>query len=196
MPDGPLRAGRAGPLWAALAEGRAVHRLDAGCYGVGPAWFRFVWIAANELPLLEALIPFLVARSGRALDDFARWVASVRPAPWVLRMVEILPMSMPTREELLRYFPPTDDPERRARRRHIARVLVETEPEVRDELVEQGLGPLVHQFERRFDRRLSDDEHRALLERLRALGPDRLGDVVLDLSPEALAAWLADPAAT
>jgi len=193
------------PLWmvaphrpAALAEGRDVHLLAPGCYRVGPAWFPFLWIAANELPLQEALIPFLIARSGRALDDFARWVAAVRPAPWVLRMVEILPMSAFTREEVLRYFPPTDDPERRARRRHIARVLVETEPEVRAELreqgLEQGLGPLVHQFERRLGRRLTEDEHRTLRERLRALGPDPLGDVVLDLAPDALAAWFIEPA--
>lgn len=101
-------------------------------------------------------------------------------------------MSMPTREELLRYFPPTDDPERRERRRHIARVLVETEPEVRDELVEQGLGYL---FERRLGRPLSTDEHCTLHARLRSLGSGRLTDVALELSSEALAAWLADPSA-
>jgi hypothetical protein len=35
-----------------------------------------------------------------------------------------------------------------------------------------------------------------LHDRLGRLGADRLGDVVLDLAPEALAAWLADPTAT
>jgi hypothetical protein len=34
-----------------------------------------------------------------------------------------------------------------------------------------------------------------LVDRLDRLGPERLGDVVLDLDASALAAWLADPAA-
>ena len=57
----------------------------------------------------------------------------------------------------------------------------------------EGLSPLVHQFERRLGRALSDDERATLTERLRTAGPVRLGDVVLDLAPDALAAWLADP---
>jgi hypothetical protein len=32
-----------------------------------------------------------------------------------------------------------------------------------------------------------------LLARFDTVGPDRLGDVVLDLTPEALGAWLTDP---
>ena len=84
----------------------------------------------------------------------------------------------------------------RAQQERVLRVIVDRTPKVRDELVErgrdEGLAPLAHQFERRLRRRLRDDEHRALHERLRTLGPDRLGDVVLDLAPEALEAWLAD----
>ncbi len=59
----------------------------------------------------------------------------------------------------------------------------------------RGLGPLVHQFERRLKRPLTDPERTALHGRLGALGPERLGDVVLDLAPEALGPWLADPSA-
>src|SRR6185436_8532052 len=50
-----------------------------GCYCLEPRGRRFLWIAANELPLLPELVPFLMARSGQALDDFARWVAPNRP---------------------------------------------------------------------------------------------------------------------
>ena len=60
---------------------------------------------------------------------------------------------------------------------------------------EEGLRPLLRQFERCLARPLTDVEHAALVVRLTTLGPDRLGDVVLDLAPAALAAWLADPAA-
>jgi hypothetical protein len=50
-----------------------------------------------------------------------------------------------------------------------------------------------HLFERRLGRALREDERARLHERTETLGPDRLGDLVLDLSVEELAAWLADP---
>jgi hypothetical protein len=58
----------------------------------------------------------------------------------------------------------------------------------------QGLLLIVHQFERRLGRPLTAPEHDTLAQRLHTVGPERLGDVVLDLSPDALAAWLAAPA--
>ncbi len=45
-------------------------------------------------------------------------------------------------------------------------------------------------------RPLADAERAEVLRRLDTLGPDRIGDVVLDLERDALAAWLADPDAT
>ena len=59
----------------------------------------------------------------------------------------------------------------------------------------EGLAPLVRLFERKLARSVTAAERGLLLERLARLGPDRLGDVVLDMDPKALAAWLADPAA-
>src|ERR1041384_2908179 len=58
-----------------------------GCYWIEPPSERFLWIAANELPLLDELVPFLLARSGQALDEFCRWVAPRRPLDWVLNML-------------------------------------------------------------------------------------------------------------
>ncbi len=57
----------------------------------------------------------------------------------------------------------------------------------------EGLGPVERQFARRLGRPITAAEHAELLRRLDTLGPDRIGDVVLDLAPDALAAWLADP---
>jgi hypothetical protein len=37
-----------------------------------------LWIAANELPLADELVPFLIARTGRPLDAFVRWVKTRR----------------------------------------------------------------------------------------------------------------------
>ena len=48
-------------------------------------------------------------------------------------------MSMPTREELLRRFAPVDDPEIQARRQHILKVLLEQDPKMQQQLIDQGL---------------------------------------------------------
>jgi hypothetical protein len=60
----------------------------------------------------------------------------------------------------------------------------------------EGLRPLVRLFERRLGRAVTDAERGALASRLDVVGPERLGDVVLDLDSAALAAWLASPTAT
>ena len=59
----------------------------------------------------------------------------------------------------------------------------------------QGIAPLLRLTSRKLGRALTDDERRTLTARLDTLGPDRLGDAVLDLSADELARWIADPAA-
>jgi hypothetical protein len=113
-------------------------RGTTGCYWVEPQWQRFLWIAANELPLVDELIPFLLARSGQALDEFCRWVAPRRPLDWTLAMLEYLPMSMPTQEELLRRFGPVDDPVIEGRRQRILDFLLETSPQKKQQLRQEG----------------------------------------------------------
>jgi len=121
------------PQWIGAA--RRMVPFAPGCYRVEPAWFEFVWIAANELPLRDELVPFLLARSGLALEEFARWVAPLRPLRWLLDMVQYTSMSTDLREEILSQFGPTDDPEVLARRRHIAQVLA---PMEREHWLEEG----------------------------------------------------------
>ena len=69
----------------------------------------------------------------------------------------------------------------------------------RQEGLEQGLAQerelLARQFARRLGRPLSHAEQTVFQERFVKCGPTRLGDVVLDLAPVALEAWLADPEA-
>jgi hypothetical protein len=67
---------------------------------------------------------------------------------------------------------------------------------VQQEGREKGIGLLAHLVERRLARPLDSAERGTLIRRLDTLGPERLGDVVFDLSPEALAAWLAAPDAS
>jgi hypothetical protein len=124
------------PEW--LNEMRTPERLAPGCYCIEPRGRSFLWIAANELPLLDELVPFLMARSGQALDEFGRWVARRRPLEWVLAMLEYLPMSTLAREELLWRFGKSEDPEVEARRQHILEVLLEASPQTRQGLVDEG----------------------------------------------------------
>jgi hypothetical protein len=125
------------PEW--LVEMRGPARAAPGCYWIEPQWQRFLWIAANELPLLDELVPFLLARSGQSLDEFVRWVAPRRPIDWVLTMLEYLPMSMPTREELLWRFGKVEDPEIEARRQRILEVLLEASPQTQQKLINEGI---------------------------------------------------------
>ena len=72
------------PEW--LDEMSSPMRFAPGCYWIEPPDQNFLWIAANELPLLDELIPFLMARSGQALDDFCQWLAPHRPPEWTMSM--------------------------------------------------------------------------------------------------------------
>jgi hypothetical protein len=124
---------------AVLSERCTLDLVATGVYRVGPSHFGFLWIAANELPLADELIPFLIARSGRPLDAFVRWVKTRRPLEWLLRVLEYLPMSTTAHEDLRSYvFPKTDDPVIRARQRMIAEWALESSPEMRDQLVGEG----------------------------------------------------------
>ena len=200
------------PLWMVSAslhevvrQLRQVSRFAPGCYHIGPSAFAFAWIAANELPLREDLIPFLMARSGGALDEFLRWVARRRPLDWVLRVLQSLPVSTLVHQQIiqsLRSPPPTDDPVLLEQRRDVTRFLVDLDPALRRGYVEEGvtegvtdgeLRVVAHQFDRKLGRALRDEERYTLRERLHRLGPDRLGDVVVDLPAEDLAAWLVTP---
>ncbi|MDC0744893.1 hypothetical protein [Polyangium mundeleinium] len=58
-------------------------------------------------------------------------------------------------------------------------------------LLEGELRLLVRQLERRLAQSLRAEERARLAERVREIGAEQVGDLVLDLSPEELAAWLA-----
>ncbi|WP_437672103.1 hypothetical protein [Sorangium sp. So ce131] len=86
----------------------------------------------------DDLVPFLVARSGRALDEFARWVAPRRSPRWVAGMLTYLAMSTSVREELIWGMAGTEDPDIEARKQRILEVLLSTSPQVEERLIEKG----------------------------------------------------------
>ncbi len=134
------------PLWfiaphvpAIIRERRTLTPIAPGCYRVGPEWMATVWVAANELPLADELVPFLIARTGKPLDAFVRWVIDQRPLTWLFRMLESLPMSTATYDEFrFNVGEKTDDPDVRARQRMLLGWLLDALPDQREKLMEVG----------------------------------------------------------
>ena len=55
-----------------------------------------------------------------------------------MNMLEYLPMSTATQEDLLKRFGKVDDPQIEARRQRILRLLLDTSPEVKEQLILEG----------------------------------------------------------
>lgn len=132
------------PIWVAgshvpdiLRRFYEVRGFAPGCYHIGPAVFSFVWIASNELPLRDDLVPFLLTRSGKALDDFGLWAATRRAPAWLLRMLQSTTMSNAVRKQVELYMEP-DSPEMRERQRHLAKMLLRLDPELKREVLSEG----------------------------------------------------------
>ena len=125
------------PRW--LRDSFELAELAPGCFRVGPAWFQFLWIASNELPLQDELVPFLVTRSGLARDEFVLWVAQRRPLEWVWNMLQYVKVRRKTLEELKQQFAPKEDPEDEARSVEALRWMLDVRPAVKQELIEEGI---------------------------------------------------------
>ena len=123
-----------------IRERRTLTRIAPSCYQVGPAWLGTLGVAANELPLVDELVPFLIARTGRALDEFVHWVKTRRPVGWLVRMLQYLPMSPAASNELHRHvFEKTNDPVVRARQHMILEWSLDAFPEERAKLIDEGI---------------------------------------------------------
>jgi hypothetical protein len=62
------------PRW--LAEMRHPMQFAPGCYWVDPQWHQFLWIAANELPLVDEVYPIPSGRSSWP-GPVGRWTSLV-----------------------------------------------------------------------------------------------------------------------
>jgi len=118
----------------ALSRLFELHPKGAGCYALGSPLSSSWWIAANELPLHDALIPFLIARSGRALDELGRWVVGRRSPEWIMNMLQWLPMSPATEKEILRQLRADPPPAVVRRRKRLERMIQEMNAAERKEL--------------------------------------------------------------
>jgi hypothetical protein len=183
------------PEWVPAWERAGWARFEArgeGCWRVGPFPYPVLWIAANELPLREELIPFLAARSGKKLEDFVRWIGTRRSPAWLAEMVRSLPEVTTMLHVAKSAWPPE--------------VLAEMADNIANSDIgkdilargraEERLDTFDHLYALRLGRPVTPAERATLRLRLDTSGPERVGAVVLQLAPDALAAWLADPNAT
>lgn len=125
------------PQW--IQDVRMLRCFAPGCYLVEPMGYCFVWLAANELPLREELIPFLVTRSGRPMMEFLRWVLSQRPPKWVMTMVKSLSMSETAKADWMDEILDTSDPKLEALERRLLQTLLRAQPAFKQELIAEAV---------------------------------------------------------
>ncbi|WP_437886355.1 hypothetical protein [Sorangium sp. So ce307] len=200
-----------------LSSGRPATVLDAfgfqpdparpGIYRTAPGW-RVDVVVISELPRTRETLLLRLLGAGAVLRDAIRelaalpddaWERSIA-LPWLARLCFELPPHASTRAAL--------DPEEEEIVTEVQQWFEQLKQSLRDEARKEALhegikegikegqiGTRERQLEKRLGRPLADAERSVLAERFDRLGPDRLDDVLLELPADALAAWLADPAA-
>lgn len=90
------------PDW--VKQRRPPSKLAAGCYQWANEHFSALWIASNELPLRDELIPFLITRTGRALEDFVYWIGEKRSWSLLEDLLRSLQMLAPELRNFLENY--------------------------------------------------------------------------------------------
>lgn len=162
----------------------------AGIYATAPGFRLFVAVL-TELPRTRYTLLVRLLGRGAVLRDAIRDLMALPAESWE-RTAALPPLMR------LRFEVPEDPRDRTAEEEEFvmtAQEMMEAwEQKAVDKGVAQGLSQgLAHLFERRLGRPLRNDERAVIQKRTETLGPDRVGDVVLDLSAGELATWLADP---
>lgn len=165
---------------------RPLRGWPSGVYGSVPG-FALQVVSVSALPATRDTLALRLFGRGRVLRSAGVELLALPEDAWERRL---LPM-------LLRWR--TQIPELPALRSPDEEDFVDNAQQILDEwerrATDRGLAPLMRQFERRLGRPVVEAEREVLRDRLGTLGPERLGDVVLDLSAADLSAWLGDPRA-
>ncbi|MGK4001401.1 hypothetical protein WMF31_02165 [Sorangium sp. So ce1036] len=209
------------PRLCVLSSGRPATVLDAfrfepepgraGLYRAAPGW-RVDVVVIAELPRTREtlLLRLLGARAvlRHAVQDLVAlpedaWERSIA-LPWLVRLRFMSQQDPSARtaeqveeEEIMaevhEWF---EQLKQSIRREGLKEGLAEGLKEGLAEGLKEGqIRALARQFEKKLGRPLSGAERSVLAERFDRLGLDRLDDVRLELSADALAAWLAEPTA-
>ncbi|HSO00695.1 MAG TPA: hypothetical protein VLS89_20525 [Candidatus Nanopelagicales bacterium] len=189
-----------------LLSGREEPWPEQGEFRTSPSDGLFSGVSYRIEPVYQRTVADLAARGSRLWMIFAPLAVDATPA----RMGEVV-------EKLRRESTPREfeelsvaltvmadaDKRRRGLREKIVSLLPEeiimeswVYKQGIEKGIERGLRPLERLLERRLGRPITEEERARVTERFDTVGADRLGDVALDLAPEALAAWLNDPNAT
>jgi hypothetical protein len=120
-------------------EAPGCHRVHAG---LNPVW----WITANDLPLEEALLPFLLARSNKYRVELAQWLSQKRDFSTVREMIKVFRMNKINLQEYLHYEKEDEEAGNRALREFLEaglevfpEILHKREEEIRREAQEEFL---------------------------------------------------------
>jgi hypothetical protein len=190
------------PMWRAvlLSPGRPERAMEvfgvraapgfpAGVYETEPEVGLWI-VVLHELPETRDTLCLRVLARGEVQRRAIRELRALPAGAWERRLIEIL---LRWRIEVAIQATLSADDEDFMTTTHD--LFEEFKQKLHYESLAKGLDPLAHQFERRLGRALTAGERDTLVTRLSTLGSHRLGDVVLDLAPGDLAAWLADPTA-
>ncbi len=160
-------------------------------------------VIVRELPATRDTLLLRVMGAGRtlhrAIDEIAALPDDAPERKIALPLLMKLRLTLPDEDPLMKHLSPLEASDayqnavKKIEQRAAERALEQGLERGLERGLARGLAPMVHQFSRRLGRPLTDAERVTLNTRLDALGPERIGDVVLDLAPDALAAWLADP---
>jgi hypothetical protein len=199
------------PLWFVTSHRRQwleaspleLRSVGQGVYQIHPYPYTALYIASNELPLLEPLLPFLVTRTGEALVEFARWIIQykIRPQAWVWNLFEVMHMNDAQLEALLdQYSPDPDDIEAIEYHRKLVRGVLKRTPEVLREVTEQArietkreatIEIITEMMEATLERVMTDPERHAVKQTLDLEGQAHLIRRPELRSKELLEGWFA-----
>lgn len=181
---------------ANVVSGFALRRLPGwptGTYqGPLPA-LRYRLIVLNQLPETRYTLPLRLLGRGATFRQAMRELKKLPPSSWERQHIPRLLVKY--RMETLEAASLSDlPPEEKELLVTVDEYLTQVKETGRQQGMQQGQRTtLLRQIAHKLARPLTDEERARVAARLDSLGPDRLGDVVLDLSPTALADWLADP---
>lgn len=190
------------PIWFVSAhfprwlEIRAkFNYIEPGCYRYSSFLFDWYWFVSNELPLDEALIPFLLTRDGDPLEEFFKWVTPIRRKEWVLPVMKVFHMNKDFIRDVLRLDPTPADPEQRAQWAEITRELLDQDPELKAELFRETTNKakqetIQHLLELKLGRTLTAEEEAAFVGEMLRIGTDGVSQLILASDQTALSAWL------
>ncbi|MEZ4299720.1 MAG: hypothetical protein R3B70_32525 [Polyangiaceae bacterium] len=149
-------------------------------------------VVLSELPLSRDTLALRLMGRGVTAERAALELAELAAASWERRLLAPLMVNL---QKKLANNPPDDLTEEEKELLVNGLKLIEAIEKKgwRQGRSEGKLGVFTHQFARKLGAPLSDSQQQSIAQRMKTLGADRLGEVVLDLDAAALAAWLADP---